>query len=198
MKWTRAAWVMVVGVVALVGTAGCTHPHGGTGGLGTPTVTAHVTASSSPRPSTSATGGAESANEAAAVVAYQHYFGVRQEVEQRPGMTGWEDEVVPLLGGDFLPFMVNFYTQAQTQGLRTTAPEVLVSTTPIDYLDDPSGAGHEQVFLDVCIDPAGSVTVYPDGSPESTSFRGVVAVTMQHQNGQWMVDKSEAKENETC
>lgn len=198
MRRTRAVWAAAVGVVALAGMTGCTHTHGGAGGLGTSATTARVTASSSPTPSLDAQNAAEAANKAAAISAYQHYFDVTQEVEQRPGMTGWEDEVLPLLGGDFLTYMTNFYTQAQEQGLRATAPEMLVSSTPVDYSSDPSGAGHEQVVLEVCIDATGSDLVLPDGSLDSTSSRGISIVTMQHQNGQWTVDKSEDKEDETC
>lgn len=190
-------WAAAVGAVALMGMAGCTHS--GPSGLGTsPAATRHGTSSPSQTPSVDVQDAAKKANEAAAVGAYQHYFEVRQEVEQRPGMSGWEDEVVPLLGGDLLPFMTNFYTQAQEKELRITAPAVLVSTTPVDYIEDPGGTGHEQVLLDACIDATGSITVYPDGSPESTSFRGVVTVTMQHQNDQWAVDESETKVDETC
>jgi len=141
---------------------------------------------------------AKAANEAAAVDAYQHYFDVTQEVEQQPGMTGWEDEILPLVSGDYRQDLTNLYTQAQAQELRATGPSVLVSSNPVDYISDPTGAGHEQVVLDVCIDATGSNFVFPDGTLESTSFRGVDTVTMQHQSGQWMVDKSETKESETC
>ena len=198
MRRTRATWVVAVGVVALVGTAGCAHGRSGAGGLGTPTTTTRVTASSSPTPSVDAQDAAKAANEAAAGDAYQHYFDVSEDVGQRPGMTGWEDEVVPLLSGDYLQYMVNFYTQAQGQGLRNTGPSVLVSSTPVDYVADPTGAGHEQVVLDVCIDGTKSGVVGSDGSSAGFGIRGISAVTMQHQNGQWTVDKSEAKENETC
>jgi len=189
-------WAAAVGVVALVGMAGCTH--GGPSGLGTsPAAVRHGTSSPSPTSSVDAQDAAKAANEAAAISAYQHYFDMTQEVEQRPGMTGWEDEILPLVSGDCRQDLTNLYTQAQAQGLRATGPEVLVSSNSVDYVDDPSGAGHEQVVLDVCIDSTKKGLIFPDGSSAGSAGRGIVMVAMQHQNNQWTVDKSEDKD-ETC
>ncbi len=138
-------------------------------------------------------------DEAAAAAAYEHYFDVMNQVRQRPGAQGWATDLLPLTTGKYRAVVVNLYTQLAEQGVYTTGPSELVSVTPTEYVPDPTGVGHQQVILDVCIDSTDPRMVLPDGTEAGWGMRAIEKVMMQKiADGGWLVSESTTQEGATC
>ncbi|GIG29272.1 hypothetical protein [Cellulomonas marina] len=169
----------------------------------TPTATTTTAPTPSPTPTPTPTPTLDPVQEqiGEARAAYEHYNAVDNAVQQA-GMAGWQDQVIPLVGGDYREVLVNYYTQASQQGLRQTGETAIASLTVTEHIPDPSGGGGEQVRMEACLDTSDSDIVNPEGaSVTQPGFpdRLITAVLMQRQaDGRWTVNAAETLQDRPC
>jgi hypothetical protein len=115
------------------------------------------------------------------------------QVEQA-GMVGWEEKVLPYLGGSVRPIMGGFYHDALQKGWRQIGERKVASIAPVDYKDDLTTGGYSEVVLRVCIDRTGVSVVDGNGAPVSFSNddvkRQVLDMTIgRGPDGLWTVNQ---------
>lgn len=168
----------------------------------TPTVTSpSPTQSPDPTPTASPTLDTQQQHIEEAKASYTTYISVSSEVEQA-GMTDWQSKVMPLVSGELRDIVQNFYEQASEQGLRQVGEPKIASMNVVEYVEDPTGAGFEQVRMEVCLDNSEVDVVDPAGNSvllEGYPDRLLHDVLMQRQNsGRWTVTRNTTLEGQTC
>ncbi|WP_298462087.1 hypothetical protein [uncultured Cellulomonas sp.] len=167
----------------------------------TSTTTPSQTPTPSPTPTVDPAEAAKQANIDAAIAAYEAHIDAVNRVGQA-GMVGWETDVLPAIGSsDLREEIVSLYTQLSEQGVRQTGEREIASLTVTDYVEDPTGAGHEQVRLDVCLDNSGVDEV--DAQGKSILLAGypprlITSVLMQRQVDFWTISEMVTQEGQQC
>lgn len=177
----------------------------------TPTATVEPSPSSdpsaapepSPTPTVDPAQALQDQNTADAIAAFEAHIAAADRVGQA-GMVGWETEVLSTIGsGELREETVSLYTQLIEQGVRQTGDTEISSIVVTDYVADPTGAGHEQVRLDACLDISKAEMVNSGGESvllEGFPTRLITTVLMQHQGpgGYWTVNESVTDQERPC
>lgn len=148
-----------------------------------------------PTPTPTQTLSAKQQNIADAKAAYKSFLTMSNKVRE-DHMKGWKQILTYVGSDDLRSELENFYTQAEAQKLRQVGDSKIASWTVTKYVEDATGAGHEQVHMDVCIDNSASDVLNPEG--DSVLLKGyiqkqILTVVLQHQkDGRWTVNENKA------
>lgn len=163
----------------------------------TPTETATTT-----EPTTEpTTEDAQAVNIEAAKQALLDYNTLANEVSAA-GFGGWQDELIFYWG---TPEIANplaaYYRTAADAGQRTEGSSVVASMEVTEYVEDPTGAGHEQVRITYCLDNS-AVTTYDSAGaplPKSTPPRFEWDTLLQRQDsGRWTINEETPHVDRIC
>lgn len=118
------------------------------------------------------------------------------------GFGTWQDELVLFWG---TPAVANplsaYYQGAAEAGQRTEGESVIASIVVTEYVEDPTGAGHEQVRLEYCLDNSAVTTLDANGAeiPKSTPPRFTWSTFLQRQDsGRWTINEETAHVDRVC
>lgn len=173
-----------VGLLVLVSGSllvGCSHHSDGTEPTATTTVpvpsTAPAVEVTTPPPDP------EQVDTDNAIAAYENYVQVRDAVRQ-DYFNGWEEKVLPLTSGDEADWVAWYFSQGAQYGQHQVGSSAVGDVFVDEYSPDPTGAGHEQVVLRVCLDNSGIQSLDPSGTNQLDPTgigRFWTAVIMQRQ-----------------
>lgn len=171
--------MLVVG--ALVGVAGCTHDS--SDAAGTSPADSQTLLTDLPDPPELPANPARD-NVEAAVAAYQNYVAVRDTVRQ-DHFRDWETKVLPLTSADEADWVASFFSQAVELGRYQVGANTVshIKLAGEGYSEDPTGAGHERVVLEACLDTSGAQALGAEGQDTDvpgSRGRFVATVTVQH------------------
>lgn len=109
------------------------------------------------------------------------------------GYTTWQEKLVMYWGTPEIANSLGAYYQTSADaGERSEGDAVVVSLEATEYIEDPSGAGKEQVRLEYCADNSAVTTYDAAGNPiaKTAPPRFTWSVLMQRQDvGPWTINE---------
>ncbi|MDR3068767.1 MAG: hypothetical protein LBU50_04615, partial [Cellulomonas sp.] len=121
------------------------------------------------------------ASKEAATSAYLNYVEVRDAVRQ-DYFNGWEEKVYPLTSGAHAEWVYSYFSEVAAMGRHQVGTTAARNVAVVEYYEDPTGTGHEQVVLNVCLDSTGVQSIDADGIDKlvpGTAGRFATKVIMQ-------------------
>lgn len=207
MRSTTLTAAATAGLLAIGLIAGCTPTQEPTP---TPTVTTSQTPTPSPNteeptteeptPTPSETVDLEQQNIDSAKAAITEYVRLSNEVLNAGG-EGWQDKLSHWWGTpELAERLQRGYESVQSSQSYTEGTSSIASITVLEYVEDPTGAGSEQVRLEFCEDVS-AVTQYSNGAAVERpgSDRFITTVKLQHLNGErWTLVEREPESDRSC
>ncbi|GAA1988710.1 hypothetical protein GCM10009718_27860 [Isoptericola halotolerans] len=169
---------------------------------GAPSSAGPAQASPSPSPSLDEAERAEQEHVEEAKAALAEYYEASDDVAN-DGYEGWQS-LRGYMGPQAWKSESSILELNATDGWSTTGRVELVSMTVVEYVEDPTGSGFEQVRIDVCSDVS-SITVHDDEGDvvprdESLPDSFTTVYTLQHQGpGEgWLINGRDAEVEQSC
>lgn len=134
-----------------------------------------------------------------AIAAITEYTRLANEVSNAGG-ADWRVKLQDWWGNpEIQESLTRNYESLEGSGTRTVGVTTIVSADVVEYVEDPTGAGHEQVRLEYCED-ASSVTQYDGDTPVErvTPTRYIRMVKLQHIGEHWTIIEREALTDRLC
>lgn len=134
-----------------------------------------------------------------AIAAKVEYVRLQNEVLNAGGAE-WQAKLQDWWGNpDIQARFTRLYSAVVQDGIRSEGSSTIESVTVLDYVEDPTGAGHEQVTLEVCEDVSQVTQYQGDVAVERTTADRYYSVTkMQHLGDRWTIIESETQVDRTC
>lgn len=202
MRPTMLTTSALASLLAIGLLAGCTPSQEPTP---TPSVTTSETPTPSPTteeptPTPSETVNLEQQNIDSAKAAITEYVRLSGQVANSGG-EGWQETLSPWWGTpELTERLTRGYESIQTSQIHTEGTTAVVSIAVLEYVEDPTGAGNEQIRLEYCEDVSG-VTQFTAGQPVDYPGleRHIVTATLHHLNGErWVLTEFQVESDRAC
>ncbi|WP_043346779.1 hypothetical protein [Beutenbergia cavernae] len=195
----RAAVMAGVAALVAVGLVAC---NGGGGEEPTSTADVTETTTPSPSPSPSPTLDPREANIEQAKAALTEYVRLSNEV-MNAGGEGWQDLSRWWGTPDLAERYTSTYLSMIEQGRHTEGSSSVSQILVTDYVEDPTGAGHEQIHFEYCSDTSDVTLLEASGDvvPQvGDDPRFIVSVLLQRQGegSGWTLNTLESHPDRSC